>query len=267
MSNYTLHPDDDKRTAAGAAITASSTKIDGGTGYHVGLAVSGAGVLTAKVDPGFVHNDGFASQVVQSKDVFGALHSATTTITSVADDGNGFCDFTLAAHGLSLGDVISVNGSTSGNVDGVQKVTDIPDANSFVTDKAFTASATAGVFSTVAGRFADMTAEKWIIRRVTDEVATVSNTTLRSGGSDFNIRRSIHKLEAMWTRRVATAIRAGNWNIFTGTFSTAPTVADDEPTFGSDDAANPTQAIPGELVYKEPQPNPVQDDYKARNIW
>ena len=88
-------------------------------------------------------------------------------------------------------------------------------------------------------------------------------------GNDFGIRRSIHKLEHMYTRRVATAIRAGYWNIFTGTWSTDPVVADDAPTWGTDDAANPTRAIPGELVYRvSGQPDGTngitQDDYEAK---
>jgi hypothetical protein len=77
-----------------------------------------------------------------------------------------------------------------------------------------------------------------------------------------SVRRAVHKIEGVSTRRVATAIRAGNYNIYTGQFSAAPTVADD--SFGQDDAATPTAAVPGELTYRTGAKNPVNNDYKAR---
>ena len=264
---YTLFPNDDKAQTDGSAIDATSTIIDGGTGYNVGaLGIVAANPLTAKVDPGFLVAI-YGSQVVQNKFLYSALEAAGVTITSVADDTNGFCDFTLSTHGLTVGTVINVTGSSDANVDGIQKITSLPDANSFVTDKAFVTTATAGVYHITAGNFALMTAEKYIIMRVTTEVAGQSNNVLRSGGADFGDRRSINKLEHLYTTRTATAIRAGFWNIFTGEFTTAPVTADDIGTVGTDDAAVPTQAIPGELVYKEPKPLPVQDNYQARSIW
>ena len=75
-------------------------------------------------------------------------------------------------------------------------------------------------------------------------------------------RRAIHKIEGVSTRRVATAIRAGNYNIYTGLFSVAPTVGSD--SFGQDDAATPTAAVPGELTYRTGADKPVNADYKAK---
>ena len=113
------------------------------------------------------------------------------------------------------------------------------------------------------------------------QIAGTSDTTLRSGGSDYkngvlaeSLRRSIHKVEtAMRHLAVATAIRAGYWDIFNGVFTTAPTNTNDSigdvggstVTDGTaDQAALPTYALPGELVYKEPAPLPIQDDYQAK---
>lgn len=267
MTWYTLFPDADKKQVNGSAITATSTKYKGGTIFALGTSVPADTAITAFVQLGnraAVHG----SQVVQSKDVFGAFHTAPVAITAVADDGSGFCDYELTAHGLSVGDVVNVTGSTSGNVDGPQKITSLPDANSFVTDKAYVASASAGSYTLVNGRFASMTAGTYIIRGYSMTPASES-VGVATYGNDFGIRRSIHKLEHMRTRRVATAIRAGNWNIYTGTFSTDPTVADDAPTWGTDEAANPTRAIPGELVYRHSgMPDgtygPVQKDYPAK---
>lgn len=101
-----------------------------------------------------------------------------------------------------------------------------------------------------------------VSKRVTTALSGVSNTYLRSGAAVPGLVRGIHKLETVRTRRLTTAIRAGAWNIYTGAFSPAPTVAVD--SFATDEAATPTRAVPGELVYKTGAPVPVQDEYKAK---
>jgi hypothetical protein len=108
-----------------------------------------------------------------------------------------------------------------------------------------------------------------VAKRVTETISGVSNTVLQSGASRPELRRSIHKLEVLTTRRLTTAIRAGKWNIFKGAFLNNQNQSVDNPvvatdTLASDDAATPTRAVPGELVYKTAAPAPVQDDYKAK---
>lgn len=118
------------------------------------------------------------------------------------------------------------------------------------TDKALTA----GTFS--------YNNQRPVAKRVTEELSGVSNTYLQSGASVPGNVRSIHKLEVVRTRRLTTAIRAGYWNIYSGQFTTPPVVAVD--TFATDEAANPTRSVPGELVYKTGALVPVQDNYKAK---
>lgn len=102
-----------------------------------------------------------------------------------------------------------------------------------------------------------------VAKRVTEELAGgVSNTTLQSGAAQPGLVRSIHKLEVVRTRRLTTAIRAGDWNIYSGTWTNPVVVAVD--TFDTDEAATPTRAVPGELVYKTGAPVPVQDNYKEK---
>jgi hypothetical protein len=101
-----------------------------------------------------------------------------------------------------------------------------------------------------------------VAKKVTTSLSGVSNTVLRSGADQPQLIRSIHKLEVLTTRRVATAIRAGYWNIYSGVFSPAPTVATD--TLATDNAATPTRANPGQLAYMTGAKNPVQDDYAAK---
>jgi len=101
-----------------------------------------------------------------------------------------------------------------------------------------------------------------VAKRLTKKLSTVSNNYLVSGAAVPSNVRSIHKLEVLRTRKTATAIRAGNWNMYTGQFTVQPDNIID--TLATDDAANPTREVPGELTYKTGAPEPVQDNYKEK---
>lgn len=106
-----------------------------------------------------------------------------------------------------------------------------------------------------------------VAKRVTASLATVSNTALRSGALVPGLTKSIHKIESISTRRLATAIRAGYWNIYSGTFSTDPTVATDtfhKAVSGAtyiDKVANASVSNPGVAVYKTGAFSPVVNTY------
>jgi hypothetical protein len=125
-----------------------------------------------------------------------------------------------------------------------------------------------------AGNFAKMLAEKYIIRRVTTEMAgSTGRTKLLSGGSDMGFRRSIHKIHTVSTVKTASAIRANKFNRYTGDWDTGepPVVSSDHfaniagtITATNDDAATPSRTTPGELVYRTGKPDPVQADYEEK---
>lgn len=262
--SYTLHIDNDKKQISGSAITATSTNVNGGAAVALGTMAPTDSALGAQVPLGNAMN-GY-SQVVQSKSVFGAFHTTPISLTSVAS-ASGKCRFTKNSHGRSVGDIINVTGSTSGNVDGIHKITAVA-TNTFDTDKAYVASANAGSYTRVSGDFAEMTVGSYLIRGGVSHEVAGGEYTFNQFGSDFGVRNAIHKLESIRTRRIATAIRAGYWNEFSGSWSTKPTVASD--SFGNDEAARPTRAIPGELTYRiSGQPDGTngvtQDDYEAKN--
>lgn len=264
MANYTLFPDANKKQVSGADITATSTVIAGSTAFALGTSVPD-GPITAQVQLG-ISRTAFGSQTLQSKNVFGVYQGTPVTLTSVADNGSGFNRFTLAGHTLEVGNVINVINSTSGNVNGLQKVTAI-DTNTFDTDKAYVAAAVAGEYRLTVGTFAGQTVDNYIIRGYAHEVAG-GQFTVVGYGSRPEYRRSIHKVEHVHTRKVATAIRAGYWNIFSGEFSTAPENSDDIGLFGQDDAAVPSYAVPGELTYRvsgnQGGPGVTDADYEAK---
>jgi len=101
-------------------------------------------------------------------------------------------------------------------------------------------------------------------------------TELRSGGNTPT--RSINRAMVVRGADIATALRANKWNQITGAWDSGYPSANTSGLFSisananttdgsADHAALPSGTIPGELVYKEPKPTPVQDDYSARYLW
>ena len=122
------------------------------------------------------------------------------------------------------------------------------------------------------------------IVKATTTIGGVSNNALVFGASDSAQGDSIHQAAVVRNRLYKTAVRAGNWNEYTGTWSSDPTVAntggydiangvDLSPTLkasGVDHAANPTSVRPGELTAFSASgtPNaPTNLDYKPRYLW
>jgi hypothetical protein len=100
-------------------------------------------------------------------------------------------------------------------------------------------------------------------KKVTSSLSGVSNTVLLSGAGNPGGIRSIHKIESIKTRKLTTAIRENRYNEFTGEFDSGyPETSTDN--FGTDDAANPTMEVPGELTYRTGAKEPVTDEYKAK---
>lgn len=106
-----------------------------------------------------------------------------------------------------------------------------------------------------------------VAKRVTSSLATVSNTSLTSGATVPGLTKSVHKIESIVTRKLATAIRAGNWNIYTGKFTSGPTVTTDtfhKAVSGAtyvDKVANVSKSNPGVAVYRTGAKNPVVNTY------
>ena len=121
-----------------------------------------------------------------------------------------------------------------------------------------------------------------VIVRVTDTIAALSNTTLLGGDSNSAENPPIHQIDVIETKLYKTAVRNGQWNPVNGAFSPAVSVVEsggwnisagvdnsnDLIGSGTDDAANPTQEVPGELVYNYGSgSDPTQDEYEARTNW
>lgn len=137
------------------------------------------------------------------------------------------------------------------------------------------------------GQFATMTKGSYVIRRVTTTLASgISNSVLRTGASDFAIRRSIHKVESyrnsfmkgitfLQDRATIAEMTDGSTllNDYTIVYSNQSSghmgqnntsTNPDNLGTGVDYAATPTLAVPGQLVYKAPALLPQLDLYKAK---
>jgi hypothetical protein len=127
--------------------------------------------------------------------------------------------------------------------------------------------------ATTAGVFGQQTDGNYVMKRVTDSVAGgVVNTSLRSGAAHYvDHRHSVHKVTtAIRHVAVATAIRNGFWNDFSGIFTTAPTntnnsignVAGSTVSDGSaDHEASGTRNSQGEFSFRDGSPTVVRDVY------
>lgn len=112
-----------------------------------------------------------------------------------------------------------------------------------------------------------------VIRRVTATVAggvaTNPASFLTSGASHTNGRTSIHKIQSIGTSDIGTRIRAGDWNIYSGEFTTALTAGTlnfhaIDGGANVDNAANVSRSAPGELTYRDGSALPVNDDYPEK---
>jgi hypothetical protein len=124
-----------------------------------------------------------------------------------------------------------------------------------------------------AGTFA-YSNQRPVAKKTTTTISGTANDFLQSGAADPNSRRSIHKLEVVRTRRLTTAIRTNKWNEYSGEFDNGyPVVNADDfwdvasssgVSTSTDNAAAPTQDVPGELTYMQGSVNPKTDEYKSR---
>ena len=185
---------------------------------------------------------------------------ATAQVNGSSLTNNGYGSFLEAknAHGT-----MKANGTPTSNV--VESVTTpSPKVDAFgskvvedtVTVKDYAGKAvTGGVFA--------HNHVKPISSLITNELAGVSNNSIKTPGNDGDTIRSINKLEVVRTRKLTSAIRANKYNRYTNKFDTGyPAVTVD--ALATDAAATPTRNVPGELTYMRGAKTPYNDNYKAK---
>ena len=113
-------------------------------------------------------------------------------------------------------------------------------------------------------------------------IAGISNTTLQGGQSNSaNDAFTPLSIDVVRTYYYKTAVVAGNWNEFSGAFSSGPSngtagvydidkAGDTSATVrasGTDIAANTTSDSPGRITYRDGSPTPTNGAYGARHNW
>ena len=120
-----------------------------------------------------------------------------------------------------------------------------------------------------------------VINAIQTGIAGNSNTTLLGAQSNSaNEAYTPAQVDIVRTYYYKTAVVAGNWNVFDGTFSAISNAASgiyditrvgdtagNMRASGTDVAANPSQNYPGTLTYRDGSPNTTNDFYQARNNW
>lgn len=112
--------------------------------------------------------------------------------------------------------------------------------------------------------------QKPVAKRVTVSLANVSKTFLQSGAARPELVVSVNKIETVDTRAIATAIRSGYWNIYSGKFTTDPSVSYDamhksvSGTSVIDVAANVSRSNTGRLTYMLGAGNAVNHSYDSK---
>ena len=132
-----------------------------------------------------------------------------------------------------------------------------------------------------ANQSASINAGTQVINFAQTTIAGIANTSLQGAQSNSaNDAYTPLQADVVKTYFYKTAVVAGNWNIFNGTFSSISNAvsgayningavdnAGNMRSSGTDVSANPSQAYPGILTYRDGSPNPTNDFYQARNNW
>lgn len=106
------------------------------------------------------------------------------------------------------------------------------------------------------GAFGKLTEGQYNVRLLGTTIGGVSTNVLKSGASDWGVRRPIHKLES------GRRLHITSWNYATGA-ATYGGSRGASVSFGTDDAANPTLAVPGALTFFTGKPVPSATNYAA----
>lgn len=105
---------------------------------------------------------------------------------------------------------------------------------------------------------------KYVIRGVSDTLAGLSNEAVKLVGSSEH-RRSIDKLEAVRTLKVAAHIVNNQWSTISGAWITNPSGSSDLSSFGTDnESASIGWTQQGSFRYLDGSPTGVQNNYDAK---
>lgn len=205
-------------------------------------------------------------KLIPNENIGPADVSSFRNINSVTSGANGFTKIYHSGHGL-VRDTIIVVTDTSGYIDGPTRIISV-DANisGFTIPKNYSANIGTVTYATLTGTFGTNEIGNYTMKKVAGNLHNIPNTKLSSGAADYG-RDSIHKMNAARVEKVATAIRSGYWNPFTGRFTTAPSTANDYAAMGVDnETINIVSGytLGGEFAYNEGTRTVTSGNYERK---
>lgn len=115
-----------------------------------------------------------------------------------------------------------------------------------------------GTYNSMTNFAYNMVAGRYIMKKSHSYTNGSSDSTLNTGASDFG-----HVPAAIESTRVYGSGVDQSFDIYTGSLTKGDS-AGRTASFGTDEAFDPSDAVPGELAYKTGALEPVQDEYKPR---
>lgn len=250
------------------AITSTSTNIDGGVAKNV---IDGENLHRSSWKTG---NQTTATVQPNSNIVSIDATLLTTSGTYTVDVGASLYRLKLSAtsHGLSVGDM--VYSSNSLYYPGLYKVERVASANSAVFSSNYdgiVVSETGLTIYKVVGEIANQLPENFIMKKNDATLNGQVKDKLSAGAADYG-RNSVNKVNAVRTNKVATAIRAGNFSFYSGTFSSSPSNANDYASMDIDGSNEPDDesktirsgyGVGGEIIFSQ-QRVPTTGQYDGK---
>ncbi len=263
MSQYKLYTSGPYKQNNGTAITSRSTVVDSGAAKNISTSQNLNGVEN-------VAGEKSLPNVVGGTDGVGAAQVGASLGNASPGDSDGFVIITFDdSQTLVAGEMVYVEGSLTFKngfyrilsvvSPTVIKINDVATTNQYQGE-------TSWVVKRVVGTFATQGEDNFIMMKNDATVHGQTNTKLASGASDYG-RNKIAKFNvALKTTRVATAIRNGKYDAYSGEFDAGFPV-DATDTLNADEVTvddTSKLALKGELQYRDGGPNPTQKDYTAK---
>ena len=258
----------------GSAITETSTNVNTG-----GIKMPGTSDLVRTVGFGVGDNENtrVVGGVACGQAEWGSLLSTTgvsgvaTGITNGAGNYVGLANMTKLSHGLSVGDIVNIsNNAVSANDTGLymgpKRVVAVVNVDNVILNTEYVRDQTGISYSAPVGSVAHQDENNYSIRTVAGTVHGQANTKITSPASDYG-RNKVHKVNAVRTRKVGTAIRTGDWVPFSGEFINQPSQSNDITGYGTDEVTQGTSTygLKGEFAYRFGGASPATGDYTAKN--
>jgi hypothetical protein len=255
MSAYRLYTGGPYKQRDGSAITSSSTDINGGSAQSVGTSenLRRTTARTGNTSTGGLFE---ASAGVTTVTVGNNLNSGGNGNQIGGSGGYLQITFDDPPAGIAVGNFVYVQGTLDFK-DGVYEVTGF--------------SGTTLTLNTPDN--ANWSTEtNWGVYIIVGTLGATTDVILGTGRNEI-VRDKVHRITALRTRKVATALRAGYWNIFTGTFSTEPTEQNDYASMDQDGTDVPDDEaknmvggynVGGEFVYRHGGRTAKTTEYERR---